>query len=253
MSFTNRIANHINRRRIKVISQTPTEIIADIERADENVTNQGTLINAQTFLDMQAEIQSALDTVSNGIGTFTFVNGQKQTRVDFASDPQTQINGKLNATAQAVDSAKLGGKTESQLSVSNANTCSSSVNLTGNQTITGTKNFTGTLQHQGLNVLTILASSLSTNGYIKLSNNLKIQWGKLDYGSTSYDWEKTLTFPSSFSSTPYIAIANPLQDSGSGCMAYFTSLSSTGGTIQQRSKHYAGGQSRYVFWLAIGV
>lgn len=202
MSFTNRIAEHINRRKIKIISQTPTEIIADIERADENVTNQGTLINAQTFLDMQAEIQSALDTVSNGIGTFTFVNGQKQTRVDFTSDPQTQINGKLNATAQAVDSAKLGGKTESQLSVSNANTCSTSVNLTGNQTIQGEKNFLNNLKMQGNIVESIV--EFGTN-YIKYNSGLIIQWGTLPSGLT-HGSDHDFTLPIAYSSTNYIVI-----------------------------------------------
>ena len=154
MEFENRIANHINRRKIKIISQTPTEIIADIERADENVSNTGTPINANTFASLENLVNEALETLATSSGTTINVNNTPQATLNFTSDPQTQINSKLNATAQAVDSAKLGGKTESQLSVSNANTCSTSVNLTGNQTINGIKNFTSTLQQNGKSVFT---------------------------------------------------------------------------------------------------
>lgn len=249
MEFENRIANHINRRKIKIISQTPTEIIADIERADENVTNQGTLINAQTFLDMQAEIQSALDTVSNGIGTFTFVNGQKQTRVDFTSDPQAQINDKLNATAQAVDSAKLGGKIESQLSVSNANTCSTSVNLTGNQTINGIKNFLNALQQNGYPVETIVQKSLGQNGYIKYSSGLIIQWGIFNKTAINH----SLTFPISFSgeSTWIISLTEEWESDSLGSRNPWIRTKNGGSGCILRNGNTAA-TNFYIRWFAIG-
>ena len=58
MTFKNREGSNLNRRKIKIISQTPTEIIADIERAD-NVTEEGTKINAEMFNNFEAQINTA--------------------------------------------------------------------------------------------------------------------------------------------------------------------------------------------------
>ena len=48
MTFNDRQGTNLNRKRLTIISQTPTEIIADIERAD-NPTQEGTKINASVF------------------------------------------------------------------------------------------------------------------------------------------------------------------------------------------------------------
>ena len=43
MDFKDRQGQNLNRKKIKIISQSPTEIIADIERYD-TVTEEGNLI-----------------------------------------------------------------------------------------------------------------------------------------------------------------------------------------------------------------
>ena len=58
MEFKDRKGTNLNRKKIKIISQTPTEIIADIERFD-NVTEEGTEINANVFNTFQSEINTA--------------------------------------------------------------------------------------------------------------------------------------------------------------------------------------------------
>ena len=58
MEFKDRKGTNLNRKKIKIISQTQTEIIADIERFD-NVTEEGTEINANVFNTFQSEINTA--------------------------------------------------------------------------------------------------------------------------------------------------------------------------------------------------
>ena len=70
--YQNRNSNHINRKRIKIISQTANEIIADIERADEVMGGQnGTPINASVFLDL-------LNTITSSSGTTITINEEPQ-------------------------------------------------------------------------------------------------------------------------------------------------------------------------------
>lgn len=59
MTFQDRTGNNLNRKKIKIISQTPSEIIADIERADDPIT-EGTKINAAVFNTFQENINTAM-------------------------------------------------------------------------------------------------------------------------------------------------------------------------------------------------
>ena len=59
MTFQDRTGTNLNRKKIKIISQTPSEIIADIERADNPIT-EGTKINAAVFNTFQDNINTAL-------------------------------------------------------------------------------------------------------------------------------------------------------------------------------------------------
>ena len=80
MIFNDRQGTNLNRKRLTIISQTPTEIIADVERAD-TVTQEGTKINASVFNSFQNSIDSALtqatsantrvQTLENRMPTFT--------------------------------------------------------------------------------------------------------------------------------------------------------------------------------------
>lgn len=173
MEFKNREGNNLNRRKIKIVSQSGDEIIADIERADNNIIEPGTRISADILQDWNNVVnvsnlkstdalsrsnqaistsntalsksniadskanqaiddalsaltnsQEALNTIAQGMGTVISVNNDAKANIEFNSDPQSQINdlknNKLNINSQSVDSAKLGGKLESQLNVDSA-------------------------------------------------------------------------------------------------------------------------------------
>lgn len=199
--------------------------VATANSADTKATNafstattasQEATAATTTATQALTDAQEALTQVVQKMGTKIFfgTNTTPETSINFTSNPQSQINSKLNATAQAVDSAKLGGKTESQLSVSyaqssgNSSSCSTSVNLSGDQTITGTKTFSGTVNANALKVAgrsaeTIVSSSLGTNGYIKYSSGLIIQWVNV-CGSN----EQTVNFPISFTSASSYKLAH---------------------------------------------
>lgn len=83
-TYVNRVSPYPNRKKIKIISQTPTEIIADIERND-NASINGTPINAETFTDLETLITEAS-------GTTVTIGNSAVPEVSFTSDPQTQIN-----------------------------------------------------------------------------------------------------------------------------------------------------------------
>ncbi len=63
MEFKDRKGRFLNRKKLKVISQTPTEIIVDVERYDEP-TEEGTKIDASVFNDFQNQINQANSTAS---------------------------------------------------------------------------------------------------------------------------------------------------------------------------------------------
>ena len=66
MIFQDRQGTNLNRKKIKIISQTKDEIIADIERAD-TVTQEGTIINAQVFNQFQESINAANTAANNAV------------------------------------------------------------------------------------------------------------------------------------------------------------------------------------------
>ena len=94
--FTNRESQFPNRRIIKIISQTPNEIIADIERDEGNVSNNGTKINAEQFQNIETKLNNLQTQVTNKQGTIVKINEVSQENINFESDPQTQINNIFN-------------------------------------------------------------------------------------------------------------------------------------------------------------
>ena len=75
MDFKDRIANNLNRKKLNIINQTPTTLIVDVERADSDVIEEGTVINAQLFKDFQNEIINEIPTkisqLTNDMGFLT--------------------------------------------------------------------------------------------------------------------------------------------------------------------------------------
>lgn len=100
MLFKDRAGTNLNRKRIKIITQTPTEIIADVERAD-NVTEEGTTINAAVFNTFQSSIDTA---VSSAISAVTTAN-QANTNANNAVNLATTANNNASTALQEAQSA----------------------------------------------------------------------------------------------------------------------------------------------------
>ena len=92
--FVDRVSATPNRRKIKIISQTADEIIADIEMAD-NPTESGTAINAEMLNNIQDIAYEALNQVTQKQGTIVQENGAYVNT--FYADKKLDINqGLLN-------------------------------------------------------------------------------------------------------------------------------------------------------------
>ena len=87
-----------NKRKLKIISQTPSEMVVEIERvAIPNEMEQTNAINASTlnsrFTEMANTLNSALNEKTGTIVRVKNSNGEYNAMdVNFDSDPQTQIN-----------------------------------------------------------------------------------------------------------------------------------------------------------------
>ena len=68
MIFQNRQGSNLNRKRLRIVSQTAEEIIADVERAD-SPTVEGTPIDASVMNQFQSEIDTANSNASTAVST----------------------------------------------------------------------------------------------------------------------------------------------------------------------------------------
>lgn len=107
--FENRTCAHPNRKKLTIQSgeNIGTEIIVDVERADgfdANIHKEGTPINAELLTAIQTEIKDIKANQAAG-GTVIKVATTPQTDINFTSDPQTQIDTKLNADFSEMESS----------------------------------------------------------------------------------------------------------------------------------------------------
>lgn len=105
MNFENRQGTNLNRKKIKIVSQTANEIIADIERAD-NATVEGTPIDAGVFNAFQSEINSANTNASSALSA--------------ATQASTDASNALTAATTASDNSSLAVQ-QSSLALQTAN------------------------------------------------------------------------------------------------------------------------------------
>ena len=91
-NFVDRVSTHPNRRKLTIVSQTPTEIIADISRYDTNITEPGTRINASDLQDIVDKVKDLEAKIGQENGSYIYVNNEFQSQVNFTSNPQTQID-----------------------------------------------------------------------------------------------------------------------------------------------------------------
>ncbi len=118
--FKNRICDYPNRKKIKILKQDANELTAEIEDVEGNVTQEGTAIDAKLFDEFYKDINDAIqasnsaETIANNAnetakyaqervdyldeniaqakGTVVLIGNEKQSDVNFSSDPQTQID-----------------------------------------------------------------------------------------------------------------------------------------------------------------
>lgn len=91
-NFVDRVSTHPNRRKLTIISQSPTEIIADVSRYDTDVTQQGTKISASDLQDIVDKVNDLETKIGQENGSYIYVNNEFQSQVNFTSNPQTQID-----------------------------------------------------------------------------------------------------------------------------------------------------------------
>lgn len=96
-NFVDRVSTHPNRRKLTIISQSPTEIIADVSRFDTEVTQQGTKINASDLQDIVDKVNDLETKIGDESGTYVYYNNIFQKEIYFPSDVQEQINARVKS------------------------------------------------------------------------------------------------------------------------------------------------------------
>lgn len=111
MIFKDRTGTNLNRKKITIISQTPTEIIADIERAD-NPIEEGTTINASVFTAFQENINSAnatansaLETANSALSDSAIAKSNSTNALSVANQAKTDVTNATNAANEATTAA----------------------------------------------------------------------------------------------------------------------------------------------------
>lgn len=104
MIFQNRQGSNLNRKRLRIVSQTAEEIIADVERAD-SPTVEGTPIDASVMNQFQSEIDTANSNASTAVSTANSAVSTANTASQNASTAVSTANAASTAAANAVSTA----------------------------------------------------------------------------------------------------------------------------------------------------
>ena len=104
MVFQDRTGSNLNRKRLRIISQTAEEIIADVERAD-TPTNPGTPINASVMNQFQSEIDTANSNASTAVSTANSAVTAANTAAQNASNAVTTANTAAQDATTAISTA----------------------------------------------------------------------------------------------------------------------------------------------------
>ena len=204
------------------ISNTNSRIAATSLALATSISNSNTAIAT-----VSSTLESRIATVSANLTSGAFVVGKAVTATNAASASNA-------GTLDGLDSTYFTNAANIATGILAAARLSGDYNI----------NNTGTLDgYNGSDFLRVTASSLGTNGYIKFSNNLIIQWGRKYLPSSG----GTLTWNTPFSSACFMALGvDSTNTNGASNLA--------GGTIGTTS--WSGmdvGATATYNWIAIGV
>ena len=226
------IAIAANTSSIAVVSSTMATSISNTNSriAATSLTLATSISNSNTAIaTVSSTLEGRIATVSANLASGSFVVGKAVTATNAAS---------------ATNAGTLDGL-DSTYFTNAANLVSGilpAARLSGDYAV----NNTGTLD--GFNAsdfLRVTAESLGTNGYIKFSNNLIIQWGRTTLGNSG----GTITWPVAFTTAVYTAIGNDsTTQNGSANM---TSGGGTGLSLTGWNGDVGAGATYH--WIAIGV
>ena len=204
INFKNRSSNNTNWRKISVqsTSEDGKEIIAEITRCDNNVTEEGTHIDATTMNTFQDNIQREFDTFRTGFndlkelvqtgGTAININGEFQNSISLDNDPQTQINNKANFDA-------------SNLTNDNIESWQNKLNqFLTTETITSLDGKIGTKNHNGQAVVVESYISSDKLTWYRIWSDGWKECGSYIAGTLSGAQTKTVQFPLLFINSPMV-------------------------------------------------
>lgn len=111
--FSDRVSTNTSRRKLKIVSQTDSEVVADIERADENILNEGTPITAEALNAFDLRIETSETNAINAV-----------------TNAKTAVNTATSATTVAEDAKTL--STLANANASSAVETANQANITAN-------------------------------------------------------------------------------------------------------------------------
>jgi len=101
-----------------------------------------------------------------------------------------------------------------------------------------------------MDVLSVAAESLATNGYVKFTNGLMLQWGK----SLATAWIRTVTFPVAFSAPPFTVVCSTerTQTGASNGSGFVSAVTATQCTMIF-DEYNSSSPNHNGYWLALGT
>lgn len=113
MVFNDRESQNPNRRKLKIVSQSPNEIIADIERADTVIGAEGTPINAKLLNDWNAVITTAENNATSAVVKADSAVSMANTANNISNSAKqtaTAAQNYVNALTQTPDCSQAGNE-----------------------------------------------------------------------------------------------------------------------------------------------
>ena len=115
MEFKDRKGKNLNRKKLKIISQTPTELIVDMERFDE-VEEEGTKIDASVFNTFQSEISISNNNSNNAISIANSAKNESSQAKEESATALSTANSADSKSSQALENSNVAMEHEATVS-----------------------------------------------------------------------------------------------------------------------------------------